>query len=73
MKALRAASREADGKWVTAQQGNEPAAETMPFLRATEAAKRELEEAEERAAEQKKADETARAECFFKIHPATTR
>ena len=68
MKALRAASREGDGKWVTAQQGNEPAAETMPFLRATEAAKRELEEAEERAAEQKKADETARAPSYASMY-----
>ena len=46
MKTLRAASQEADEKWKIAQQGNEPVAETMPFMRAAEAAKHELEKAE---------------------------
>ena len=32
LKALRAASQEADEKWVIAQKGNEPAAETLPFM-----------------------------------------
>jgi hypothetical protein len=57
LKALRAASQEADEKWVIAQKGNEPEAETLPFMRAADSAKQELEKAE---ALQQKSDESAR-------------
>ena len=64
LKALRAASQEADEKWVIAQKGNEPVAETLPFMRAADSAKQELEKATQRAAEQKETDESARIPSY---------
>jgi hypothetical protein len=62
------ASQEADEKWVIAQEGNEPAAETLPFMRAADSAKQELEKATKRAAEQKKTDESARIPSYAGIY-----
>jgi transposase InsO family protein len=64
LKALRAASQEADEKWVVAQKSNEPVAETLPFMRAADSAKQELEKATQRAAEQKETDESARIPSY---------
>jgi hypothetical protein len=61
LKALRAASQEADEKWVIAQKGNEPEAETLPFMRAADSAKQELEKAD---ALQQKSDESARTPSY---------
>ena len=61
LKALRAASQEADEKWVIAQKSNEPEAETLTFRKAANSARQELEKA---GALQQKADGSARTPSY---------